>query len=397
MNNVPNVNFMLNYVENFKTIEKSKNAVKYRRERGFYSSQASNNDYVNYVSIGSKEKVDYVAYSGNAEKSCGVFNQNGLMNKESMKNLREKLRKTNSVIWHGVLSFQEDFGNTYCNTYEKAYNLMKSELPKFFKKAGLNPDNIEWFAGLHENTDNKHIHISFFEKEPIRYKQRDNKKYFSRGKIPIQAINYFKTSCELKLLQIGKEIYLKRKTLTKDLEKKIKLGEFESRMKEIVKIMPSTGRLGYDSENMLPYKAQIDMVVNAIIKSNEELHKKFIDFDALLTKRDRAIIEIYNKNHFDYTDKLVRDKCINDLYRRLGNLVIYTARDIRNDQLKMESNSKSRLVQKRIEKNKRKALFNRCMQLNELVEREIISAFSEYRAKLEEANYNRLVEEGIIN
>ena len=41
------------------------------------------------------------------------------------------------------------------------------EFPKFFKKAALNPENITWFAGLHENTDNKHIHFSFRQNPPL--------------------------------------------------------------------------------------------------------------------------------------------------------------------------------------------------------------------------------------
>lgn len=45
---------------------------------------------------------------------------------------------------------------------------MQSELPKFFKSAGLNPDNIEWFAGLHENTDNRHIHLISFVNKKLR-------------------------------------------------------------------------------------------------------------------------------------------------------------------------------------------------------------------------------------
>ena len=85
-----------------------------------------------------------------------------------------------------------------------------------------------------------------------------------------------------------------------------------------------------------------------------------------------------------------------DLYRRLGNVVIRAAIDIRSKQNKLNYETNSRLLKKYIEKKKRKILLNKCMQLNDLVNREIISAFAEYRDKLEEANYKRLVEEGFI-
>ena len=71
----------------------------------------------------------------------------------------------------------------YCRDYEQAYNFIKKELPRFFTRAGLDKDNIIWYAGLHENTENKHIHISFFEKEPKFYKN-NNELVFHSGKIP---------------------------------------------------------------------------------------------------------------------------------------------------------------------------------------------------------------------
>ena len=120
---VPNVNFFIGYAlpESRKDILEGKEK---STERQFYSSN-QNHDYVQYVETGSKEKIDYVMYSGNKEKSQGVFNEKGLMSKSELKELRNQLRDTESVIWHGVISFTEEFGNTYCDTTEKAIAMMK--------------------------------------------------------------------------------------------------------------------------------------------------------------------------------------------------------------------------------------------------------------------------------
>ena len=118
------------------------------------------------------KKLDYVKYLSNIKKSSGVFNQNGFMDAKQKQALRSDLRATKSVIWDGIISFEEQFGKKWCEHYEQAYELLKTELPKFFKRAGLDPNNIEWFAGLHENTDNRHIHICFFEKEAIKNKTK---------------------------------------------------------------------------------------------------------------------------------------------------------------------------------------------------------------------------------
>jgi hypothetical protein len=394
---VPNVNLMLGYVDCLRN-KKSDDTYVLENfgQRRFYSS-TQDYDYVKYVNTGSKEKIDYIDYSGNKEKSHGVFNQNGLMSPEEIKVLREKLRNTDSVIWHGVISFTEEFGDKYCDNYEKAYELMKAELPKFFTKAELNPDNIEWFAGLHENTDNKHIHFSFFEKEPQRYRQNTKKKVYSQGLISKKAINYFKGEIERKLINVSKDIVGLRTSIKEEVYKGLKKEDFTKLISSLVYILPETGRMSYDSENLKPYKASIDYVVKSIIKSNKELNKKYDDFKALLIQQDKQIANSYTKMHTSYEGKLLKDKYIEDLYRRLGNLVVHTVKDIRTSQRKYNYETADRLISKRIEKRKKQILLRKCFQLNDLVNQEMVSSFQEFLDKLEQAKYKRMREEGYFD
>ena len=136
---------------------------KMQDKRNYYSSNKYS-DYLKYIATGIKDlqKLDFVEYSNNNSKSSGIFNQDGKMSKKDIANVRKNLRETQSVIWSGVISFEEKFGLKWCNNFEQAYNLVKTELPKYFKRAGLKAENIEWFAGLHENTGNRHIHLLFF-------------------------------------------------------------------------------------------------------------------------------------------------------------------------------------------------------------------------------------------
>ena len=158
------------------------------RKREFVSCNGSYN-YVSYVDTGATNKLpkDYAEYVGNSEKSCGVFSKDGVLNDEQKRDLRKQLRETQSYIWDMIISFRKDFGNEYCRDYEQAYKFLVKELPKFFKRAGLDKDNMVWYAGLHENTDNKHIHISFFEKEPEYYKNGGKLSYHN-GTIPKQIL-----------------------------------------------------------------------------------------------------------------------------------------------------------------------------------------------------------------
>ena len=97
---------------------------------------------------------------------------------------------------------------------DDAIGLMQLEFPKFFKNAGLKPDNIVWYAGLHENTNNKHIYFSFFEKSPCRYTSRDNKSlHFSEGHIFKVARDKFKVSVEQRLTDLNSQLKLARKVL----------------------------------------------------------------------------------------------------------------------------------------------------------------------------------------
>lgn len=131
--------------------------------RAFYDS-SQKDDYLAYMDKGIKstKSIDYLDYTGNEEKSSGIFNANGVLFKEDKKILRESLRKTESIIWDIVISFEEQYGNKNMYNAEQAQELLRKILPKFFREIGFKPENITWYAGLHTNTDNQHIHLSFF-------------------------------------------------------------------------------------------------------------------------------------------------------------------------------------------------------------------------------------------
>lgn len=391
---VPNVNLFLNYIESL--VGQDKEYIENNCEqRAFYSCK-NDFDYVGYVNKGSKEQLDYISYSGDNEKSLGIFNQNGLLNEKDISELRNRLRTTRSVIWHGVISFTEEFGNKYCDTYEKAYNLMKTEMPRFFKNAGLNPKNIIWYAGLHTNTDNKHIHFSFFEKEPLRkFRDKEGVQY-SKGHIAIGVIRQFKKSIELKLLNLSSEIVLNRTSITNEF-KKLERTIFVKKIKELIEILPLTGRMSYDSKEIEKFKKKIDNVVNAMIMTNASLRQKLNDFDYLVSKKDEEIRNINKRMKQDENKNLLKEKYKLDLYRRLGNIVLGVVKDIRKDQRKFDYNTRKRTTQKRLEKAKRRALFKNCERLNYLSTQEVINAFQEFLHKLDEANYKRLQEEGVIS
>lgn len=85
-------------------------------------------------------------------------------------------------------------------------------MTRFLKNAGLNPYNIVWYAGLHENTENTHIHVSFFEKEPLYYANGNNLKFHS-GKIAKNVLIDSKFMFEKKLTNATAQLIKDRKNL----------------------------------------------------------------------------------------------------------------------------------------------------------------------------------------
>jgi hypothetical protein len=62
------------------------------------------------------------------------------------------------------VSFEEGYGKSKIRSWRDAQALIAKEFPKFLKANGMDVSKVRWFAGLHENTDNRHIHLCFYEK-----------------------------------------------------------------------------------------------------------------------------------------------------------------------------------------------------------------------------------------
>ena len=320
------------------------------------------------------------------------------MKSEDIAKVRKDLRKTKSVIWSGVISFEEKFGKKWCANFEQAYKLVKNELPKYFKRAGLNPNNVEWFAGLHENTDNRHIHIVFFEKEPLRI--RDNKKGFSRGRISSKAMDEFKANIELSATDFkAREIKL-RTDLTKNFKEEISeiSGlKLKNMLISLANQIPQNKPTFYNSESMQNLKSQVDNISNYIIKHNSNISLYKQDFDELVKEKDELVNNYCRRNGYDKPVQSVGDKMMNDIYRRLGNIVIESAKNLKlkeNERLKLNAKN---LVEKRIQKTKLMKELDECLYLNSKVEYETIKAFQDHMNTLEEMRIKTLIEQGYLS
>ena len=373
-------------------------------DRDFYSS-TSGNDYIGYVSKGITEArtYDYVSYMDDNDKSSGVFDNNGLLSKQDIKSLRKMLRETKSCIWDMVISFEELFGKEHLFHYEQAIGLLNNILPKFFKSANLNPKNVIWYAGLHENTDNRHIHISFFEKEPTFYNHRKKEYKYHRGKIPITAVKELKLNAENYFNSPMEELKIKRKKLVESLKLELadkSFDEFESSLKWLLKGLfeeiPKTGRTSYDSENMKPFKERINNVITLILE--KIVYKD--DYKVMLNtinEHDEKLKKKCRKYNLDENEYLYGPKFKNDLYRRMGNVIIKEIVNQREKEYKELQYIKNEKYRRRAELKKTGYLLSRACEIADRTYDEAYEVFLEFQIKMRNAEIERLIEEGILD
>lgn len=401
---VPNVLVSIGYAPNDETLSRLHFVKpKYIAERKFYSCR-QNNDILKYVNRGIDEG-DFIGYAGDREKSSGLFGADGLLTKKATKDLRSMLRTTDSNIWHTVISFTEDFGGKYMTSYKDAIELLNAELPKFFKSIGLSEDNVVWYAGLHENTDNQHIHLGFFEKEPTFTREDSNEKRYRFGAIGQDALNSFRIKIEERLTEASFDLQRSRRNLTdtakdtlfhlqgwNDYERELK-----KRLLALYRVLPTEGRVSYGSKNLDALRPQVNEIINFIIKHNPNLKKDFDTFCSDLARFDANRKRICEDQKIDDASKyLISEKYLTDIYRRLGDKVIKAALHIKQKGDREAKKCKTDLAKKRADKRHREFLLDRAIRIGADVDDEAINCFEEYRRRLARADYERLVDEGVI-
>jgi hypothetical protein len=341
MDEAPNIVMMLKYYP------AASNNKQFADRRAYYSSSTAD-DYMGYVDKGVLEKgtpTDFVSYVGDGEKSSGLFGKDGMLSKERKAEMRKALRATGSVIWDAVISFKEGYGQKNIRDWRDAHGLLKAQLNRFFKQAGLHPDNVEWYAGLHTNTNNSHIHLSFFEREPKFLRQKDRTPHYHNGKLRQSGIDGFKIAAENYFSDATAKIKAARKevlsaaqnALVYSTDKTVFNNAVTERLVDIIKRLPEDGRLSYASAGMEHIRRIADDVTAFILKHDKNLNRKYLGFVKCLQDRDDTTRNYCKRNHIKNVEQhLVADKTVEDLYKRLGNYVINTARLLRDKYYKKQ-------------------------------------------------------------
>jgi hypothetical protein len=227
-----------------------------------------------------------------------------------------------------MISFPPDFAlkNGLVSKYDY-YELTKSILPNLFADAGLKIDNIVWYAGLHRNTKNPHMHICFFQKENIYMKKTISESAIH--KLRSNIANYLTDNTDF---YKEKDLFLKDIVGTISFEEftQIKSPKFFSnkyrrelnnKLLHLYERLPPIGRLQYNSKNITTYKDEIDSIIEFIL-SHDSLKYKFAEYQILLQKQQQKFQNMYGNTKDNKMSKYYTSQ-INKLYSKIGNEILH--------------------------------------------------------------------------
>ena len=306
------------------------------------------------------------------QKSTGVFNQNGMLTKEQVKEMKRSAQTGEKNLWHGFISFNKE-NSEQIDDPEKCIALIRQTFGQFFKDAGFNPDNIDLMCALHlDRPEHLHIHYVFWEKEPkVKNQRAAGYIYRKKGKIPLDVID--KMTERLNAYTIDDALANKRDEAIKSFYKREDFAQAKSRdiatkyMKELAEKIPKDASFQYGRKDMVPYRDDIDFIAETIISTDRKTFQADMAFREEIDKKEKALQSIMGNY---YKARLKRDSTFKeymtdaadiagvksietiarlrwDYKRRLGNIVLKKVREIqketykRNPRRKYKTNDKN--------------------------------------------------------
>ena len=283
------------------------------------------------------EMRDMISYF---EKSTGVFNGDGFISQQELKAIQERA-KANKNLWHGFISLNEEMSRKI-DMPEKCMRLVKRTFGEFFRDMGLDPKNMDLICSLHKDKPhNLHIHFWFAEKEP-KYKYRKKElEYRHKGKIEKAVIDRMHVRLNAFVSERTDKLYITRDEAIRELKRitfpKSIVSEAEVRKEllALARAIPKDASFFYSKKDILPYREQIDGIVNKLLLYDKRARKANRKFYERLASLQNKIDELYefskSGNHYPIEPQnitLIRE-LEEDYKRRQGNIVLRAVKNIK--------------------------------------------------------------------
>lgn len=329
------------------------------KRRDFVSCQNSGNNLYNYLTRQSavdKENIetikvieqlsehtemseqDLLNYASARPGSTGAFTADGDLTSEQAAEVRSELQKTQSIIWTGILSFKEDYGKKYCNNKAAAQEMLTATIKDLFAKSHLKYENIKWYAALHENTDNRHLHIVFWEKKPTFLRKGSTEyHYANKQKISPEACNNFKFSVAKHFEMEKTSSFQIRDNIRKDFRRNMNTGRRSDTLLDMIADVKNSNSWQFGKQNLETQEKILHFAID-IVNNDSFLKEKYDTYISELLKQQQKYLDICKENKLP-ASPAIKDfvnKNIKDLHQRLGNDVIFSLRNFDKEYAKIQ-------------------------------------------------------------
>lgn len=311
--------------------------------------------YINYMDRdeavhGGEIHSDYSAYSenymGNPEKTTGLFSMDyDRLSEDTAQIYKQqflKAQENGSLLWQTVLSFDNQWLEEL-GIYDLASQTLDESrvrgMTRVFMKTLLDKEQLtlaSWTAAVHYNTNNIHVHVAIVDPVGQRERVLDGKYAGEpKGTWGIRSLRAAKSAAVNELLDLDQTMKqlndLIRQSIVKPLreqgrEEMVLQDDLEKLLEKLEQEVPDFPKWKYGFSDMAPYRKDIDAITNRWLQQVHPEHWSTIQetWNTLEKQQERA----YGKSSRKQTYRMNQEK---DLYKRCGNAILQTLREVEKE------------------------------------------------------------------
>lgn len=287
----------------------------------------------------------YLKYIAERPGSSGLFG-NAQGDPVALGNHLADLTANGQNIYRGIVSLKEqDAIELGYDRKESWETLMRATMPDIAAQFHIPLKNLQWAAAVHMEKGHPHCHYMFWNKEPktcspfIHVSKQNKCREILSGEVfraEREQEVIAKTMSRDLMLDLRKELSkndfaaLKENlvpgTGSHQIPGRLKnamLSDLQTKLLALMNELPATGRINYAFVDPA-IKEHIDDICTLLL-SHPEMHKQFLSYMQAVENITRTYSPSTSK--FTYS----RQSAERDLYKRLGNMILASAKALRKE------------------------------------------------------------------